>query len=124
MHLSFRTLALLGASLTALLGGCDETLGQTCGGLQGKGCSVGEFCDYDTAAQCGAADQTGVCQKTPTVCAEIYLPVCGCNDKTYANECEANRTGISVAKVGACEDGSSGEDAGSSDAGRSDGGQV
>lgn len=122
MRLSLQTLGLLGLSLIASLSGCDETLGQPCGGMQGKSCGLNEFCDYDTSAQCGAADQTGVCAKTPGVCADIYAPVCGCDDKTYGNECEANRAGVSVAKAGSCEGGA---DAGSgSDAGRTDSGTI
>src|SRR5690606_37066848 len=62
-----------------------------------------EFCDYPSSAQCGAADQTGTCQVKPEVCADIYAPVCGCDDKTYGNECEAHGAGVSVAKSGACK---------------------
>jgi len=29
--------------------------------------------------------------------------VCGCDDKTYCNECEANRVGIRVVKNGPCK---------------------
>lgn len=116
MQLSLRTLGLFAASLTALLTGCEDTLGTACGGLQGESCNVAQFCSYDIAAQCGAADQTGVCEKLPSACATIYQPVCGCNDKTYPNECAANSAGISVAQEGACE----GEDAGTADASRED----
>jgi hypothetical protein len=36
------------------------------------------------------------------MCTEQYSPVCGCNDKTYPNECAAAREGISVGSAGAC----------------------
>ena len=76
---------------------------QSCGGLQGKACPDKQFCDFAPEAQCGAADQTGTCKPLPEVCPELYSPVCGCDDKTYGNRCEANVAGVSVRKSGECE---------------------
>lgn len=78
-------------------------VGKACGGLQGLSCADGLFCRFEVDAMCGAADQTGTCQTTPDACAEIYAPVCGCDDKTYGNECEAHSAGISVASNGECQ---------------------
>ncbi len=36
------------------------------------------------------------------MCAEIYKPVCGCDNKTYGNECDAKRAGIKKWKEGEC----------------------
>ena len=94
----------------ALLGskGCELALiGNElglCGGLTGASCEDDEFCSYPPSAQCGAADATGVCEARPDVCPDIYAPVCGCDDQTYGNECEANAAGVSVASSGACDD--------------------
>ncbi|KAL7539460.1 hypothetical protein ACHAXR_009304 [Thalassiosira sp. AJA248-18] len=44
----------------------------------------------------------GECTPKPTMCAEIYSPVCGCNGKTYGNECEANGMGVSILSDGEC----------------------
>jgi hypothetical protein len=91
--------------------GTDEDGGsaeRACGGLLGLQCSDGEFCDYPIEAMCGAADQTGICRPVPDVCYLVVAPVCGCDDKTYNNDCFAARAGVSVAKKGACE----GDDAG------------
>jgi hypothetical protein len=78
--------------------------GKTCGGLTGLACEESEYCDYAADGACGAADRTGVCRPKPEVCADIFSPVCGCDDKSYSNACEANGAGVSVAKEGPCED--------------------
>lgn len=74
----------------------------TCGGLNDPGCPDGQYCDYPAEAICGAADGTGVCREPSEICAEIYQPVCGCDDKTYGNACEASRAQVSVLHEGPC----------------------
>tara|TARA_A100001035_G_C27482177_1_gene363758 strand:- start:17 stop:247 length:231 start_codon:yes stop_codon:yes gene_type:complete len=37
------------------------------------------------------------------LCPEIYDPVCGCNSKTYANDCHAKNDGVLLWTVGACQ---------------------
>ena len=84
-----------------------------CGGLLNRGCAANQYCLYDVkTAACGSGDQTGVCTARPQVCNDIYAPVCACDSKTYANECEAAGKGFSVLHNGACEEPSSGTSCG------------
>jgi hypothetical protein len=76
--------------------------GEICGGMAGFACAFGLYCAYPLEAMCGAADQNGTCEAIPEVCAEVHQPVCGCNDKTYSNVCDAARDGVSVGKQGEC----------------------
>jgi Kazal-type serine protease inhibitor-like protein len=84
-------------------GECAPATGGTvCGGFRGAQCADGEFCNFPLEAICGAADATGTCEPTPEICPDIFAPVCGCDDRTYSNECDANRAGVSVASSGEC----------------------
>ncbi len=56
-------------------------------------CESGEFCKFDGG---------GRCEIRPNVCPEIHAPVCGDDNKTYGNACEANAAGVNVAYEGEC----------------------
>lgn len=59
-----------------------------------------------TAATCKKTSPTSTCVERPIkadcMCAEIYKPVCGCNSKTYSNECVARCHNITDFKEGEC----------------------
>ena len=82
--------------------------GQMCGGIAGIQCAEKLYCSFPLDAQCGAADRSGTCQPVPEMCTMEFAPVCGCDDKTYGSACVAARSGVSVAKKGACPGDSAG----------------
>lgn len=90
-------------------GKCGTTVvtspqGGSCGFFPGKGtlsCAPGLFCEQDSKV-CSMNGSTGVCQSVPKQCLAINSPVCGCDNKTYQNDCIRRQSGQSLAHPGAC----------------------
>ena len=74
-----------------------------CGGIAGVPCPKGEFCLFPPGT-CSWADMQGTCVKPPQACPDIWDPVCGCDGKTYGNDCEMKAAGMSLNHEGACCD--------------------
>jgi hypothetical protein len=54
---------------------------------------MGQYCDFDPNAICGAADATGICRVAEGGCTADCPGVCGCNGKFYCNACGAHQAG-------------------------------
>jgi len=72
-----------------------------CGGIAGLLCPAGEVCDLHDPT-CAIVDLAGVCVKRPDACTTLFDPVCGCDAKTYSNDCLRIMAGVTLAHVGAC----------------------
>jgi Kazal-type serine protease inhibitor domain len=83
-------------------GGADTTHEKMCGGIAGIQCPAKHYCAYAPEAQCGAADMSGTCAPIPEACTLQLDEVCGCDDKTYGNACQAAAAGVSVVMKGPC----------------------
>ena len=75
-----------------------------CGGVVGIECAKDEWCRYPSGHACGTGDFMGKCEKRPTACIQVYIPVCGCDNKSYSNECVAHSAGVDVAFLGECKE--------------------
>jgi Kazal-type serine protease inhibitor domain len=75
--------------------------GQVCGGFFGLPCGAKEFCQFP-AGRCGWFDITGRCTRVPQLCPLIFRPVCGCDGKTYSNDCIRQVAKVSKKHDGRC----------------------
>jgi hypothetical protein len=91
----------LGAALGSIGAGAAN-LDEACGGKDAITCNSALWCQK-SAGQCSVADAPGKCDKAPSFCMRVSRPVCGCNGKTYANDCERQRVRVQLDHAGACK---------------------
>ena len=94
-------LAALAAAAFAPTAATAVGVGRTCGGIRGIQCDYGLFCDL-RAGQCKGADIDGKCVRVPKVCTRIFKPVCGCDGKTYGNDCDRQAAKVQKNHNGKC----------------------
>ncbi len=83
--------------------GCDDTCSPSgvCGTIAGIPCDDGEFCNFGPGA-CLVSDMGGHCVEIPAQCPEVFSPVCGCDGKTYPNDCMRIKTKTQLDHEGPC----------------------
>lgn len=76
--------------------------GRFCGGIASFPCGEGQVCDPDPG-MCDVSDVGGTCVLAPQFCPRIYQPVCGCNGRTYSNDCLRVMAGAAKFRDGECK---------------------
>ena len=95
------TLGVMMVAATSAAQAAGAGVGKTCGGFIGIQCNAGLFCQFKTGS-CGMFDFTGTCTRAPRFCIRIFRPVCGCDGKTYGNDCDRQAAMVSKRHDGKC----------------------
>ena len=77
--------------------------GKTCGGLfPNMVCGPGSSCQMKPGT-CKVIDNQGTCTTIAVRCTRERRPVCGCDGKTYNNDCLRLTAGVNLDHKGACK---------------------
>jgi hypothetical protein len=64
-------------------------------------CGKGQFCELPDGL-CFAENLTGSCRSRPEICTMHWDPVCGCDGRTYSNDCQRQSAGVQKNHHGEC----------------------
>ena len=88
-------------NITGLLGTIKEVVIPECPVCyDNRDCRPGYYC----AKTEGDCEGRGLCRPKPDACITLWDPVCGCDNVTYGNACEAAMFGTSAAYQGLCRE--------------------
>ena len=106
--MSIRSIHLVGSCALVVL--CGLALGCGDAGRLDTACKSNADCSATQYCATGLCEGgVGVCTERPTMCEDNQAFVCGCDQQTYVNECEADMAGVRLATTGPCVCGDNGD---------------